>query len=77
MKQLKRYLINHKRIDNSKEILGKGSFGIVYLARDKRNDAKLVQMGWTPVHFWEKEVLKDTNSCVAKIQTISISMKTR
>lgn len=34
------------------------------MARDKRNDKNLIEMGWVPVHFWEKEVLRDTNDCV-------------
>ena len=34
------------------------------IARDKRNDAKLIEQGWTPIHFWEKEVKKDLDHCV-------------
>ena len=34
------------------------------IARDRRVDAELLQMGWTPVHFWEKDVLKDPDACV-------------
>lgn len=34
------------------------------IARDWRVDAELLQMGWTPVHFWEKDVLKDPDACV-------------
>lgn len=37
------------------------------MARDKRNDALLIDLGWTPVHFWEKEVLKNKNNCVNQI----------
>ena len=33
------------------------------MARDKRND-QLLDMGWTPIHFWEKEVNKDLDKCV-------------
>ena len=32
--------------------------------RDKRNDQLLIDMGWTPIHFWEKEVNKDLDKCV-------------
>ncbi len=39
------------------------------IARDKRNDALLEKEGWTFLHFWEKEVLKDTDDCVQKIMT--------
>lgn len=37
------------------------------IARDKRVDMALSQMGWTPVHFWEKDVLKNTEECVRLI----------
>lgn len=37
------------------------------MARDKRNDALLVEMGWTPIHFWEKEIKKDLKRCVEKV----------
>lgn len=33
------------------------------IARDKRNDEMLSQMGWATLHFWEKEVLKNPASC--------------
>lgn len=33
------------------------------IARDKRVDAELLQMGWLPIHFWEKDVLKDPDTC--------------
>lgn len=34
------------------------------MARDKRVDAQLQEMGWITIHFWEKQVLKHTNECV-------------
>jgi hypothetical protein len=34
------------------------------IARDKRNDMLLQEMGWIPVHFWEKEIKKDLEHCV-------------
>ena len=37
------------------------------IARDKRNDALLIGLGWTPVHFWEKEVKKNIDGCVDRI----------
>ena len=37
------------------------------IARDKRNDEKLIGMGWTPVHFWEKDVKADLDRCVNKV----------
>ena len=37
------------------------------IARDKRNDDLLSQSGWLCLHFWEKEVLKNTDACVDKV----------
>lgn len=37
------------------------------IARDERNDLLLEEQGWMPIHFWEKDVLKSTDSCVHKI----------
>lgn len=44
------------------------------MARDQRNDRLLIQHGWMPIHFWEKQVLKELPSCVIKIQEM-ISIK--
>lgn len=33
------------------------------IARDKRNDKLLEEMGWITIHFWEKEVNKDLERC--------------
>ena len=37
------------------------------MARDKRNDALLLNMGWTPIHFWEREIKKNLRGCVDRI----------
>lgn len=37
------------------------------IARDKKNDELLIKLGWTPMHFWEKETLNNTKQCVEKI----------
>lgn len=34
------------------------------MARDKRVDLQLQEMGWTTIHFWEKQVLKHTDECL-------------
>ena len=39
------------------------------ISRDVRNDKKLKELGWTPIHFWEKEVLKKTDGCVSIIMS--------
>ena len=33
------------------------------MSRDKRNDALLIEKGWTPIHFWENEVKRDVHKC--------------
>lgn len=40
------------------------------MARDKKNDALLIELGWTPIHFWEKEVLKDTEYCIRTVLSL-------
>lgn len=37
------------------------------IARDKRNDTLLKDMGWSPVHFWEREVKTDLDGCVHRV----------
>ena len=37
------------------------------MARDKRVDAQLKELGWIPIHFWEKQVLKNTDECLNAI----------
>ena len=43
------------------------------MARDLRDDHLLVQAGWVPIHFWEKEVIKDLSTCVATIEEIILA----
>lgn len=43
------------------------------MARDLRNDQLLLQAGWLPIHFWEKEVLKSLDGCVAQIDDIVLT----
>lgn len=42
--------------------------------RDCRNDKLLTEMGWTPVHFWEKQVIKEQGKCVEIIRKYTKSM---
>ena len=42
------------------------------MARDRRNDQKLAQLGWTALHFWEKEVKKDADGCASDIISLII-----
>lgn len=41
------------------------------ISRDKRNDAILIERGWIPIHFWERDVLRNTDQCASLVvQTI-------
>lgn len=44
------------------------------IARDKRVDLQLQELGWTPVHFWTKEVMKETAQCVQRVDEICKSI---
>lgn len=37
------------------------------MARDRRNDNHLNEMGWITLHFWEKEVKKQLDGCVEEV----------
>jgi DNA mismatch endonuclease (patch repair protein) len=40
------------------------------MARDRRNNSSLSEMGWKVIRFWEKEVLKDPDSCVQEVLSL-------
>ncbi len=40
------------------------------MARDRRNNDSLSEMGWKVIRFWEKEVLKDPDLCLKKVLSI-------
>ena len=37
------------------------------MARDKRVDGQLQEMGWITIHFWEKQVSKHTDECLQAV----------
>ena len=43
------------------------------MARDLRNDQLLTQAGWTPIHFWEKEIMKNVPACVAEVEETTLA----
>ena len=45
------------------------------ITRDKQNDIALKAMGWIPLHFWSKEVLKDPQGCANDIEGLIIESK--
>lgn len=42
--------------------------------RDDRNDKELMFLGWTVIHFWGKEILKNTEECVKVIEEAIFDM---
>lgn len=36
--------------------------------RDRNNDKKLLFLGWTVIHFWGKDILKNTDECIRVIE---------
>lgn len=38
------------------------------IERDDENDKKLICFGWTVIHFWGKEILKNPEECIAVIE---------
>ena len=38
------------------------------IERDHEKDQKLIAEGWTVIHFWGKEILKNTDECVKVIE---------
>lgn len=40
------------------------------ISRDIRNDRLLRELGWIPVHFWERDINKNLDDCILEIQKI-------
>ena len=38
------------------------------ISRDSRNDMLLAEIGWIPIHFWERQVYKELGDCVQTIK---------
>ncbi len=38
------------------------------MARDREKDQSLLFLGWTVIHFWGKDILKNTDECVKVIE---------
>lgn len=47
------------------------------IARDERVDNELKSIGWIPIHFWEKEVKKNIQECILRIEDILSSIMER
>ncbi len=44
--------------------------------RDSKKDAELLFMGWTVIHFWGKDILNDTSTCIKVIEETIFDKKT-
>lgn len=45
------------------------------IERDKEKDDKLKMEGWTVIHFWGKDILKDTEGCIRVIEEVIFDLK--
>lgn len=46
------------------------------ISRDRRNDLKLLELGWIPVHFWEKEIKDNVDKCTSAILDLITNLET-
>lgn len=44
------------------------------MQRDKDNDSKLRFLGWVVVHFWGKEIVKNTEECVKAVEEMAFEI---
>lgn len=44
------------------------------MSRDNRVDKELLGLGWTPIHFWSKEVIKNPDDCIAAIKELAFDI---
>ena len=45
------------------------------IARDIRVHRELIILGWTPIHFWTREVHKDIKGCVKAIKELILDKR--
>ena len=45
------------------------------IERDKEKDQQLVFLGWTVIHFWGKDILKNTDECIRVIEETIFDLK--
>ena len=43
--------------------------------RDVDKDCQLHYLGWTVIHFWGKDILKDTDACIKVIEETIFDLK--
>jgi DNA mismatch endonuclease (patch repair protein) len=45
------------------------------MERDQEKDKELLFLGWTVIHFWGKDVLKNTDECLRVIEEVIFDQK--
>lgn len=45
------------------------------IQRDEEKDKQLNFMGWTVIHFWGKDILKNTEQCIRVIEEVIFDQK--
>lgn len=45
------------------------------MERDQNNDKKLLFLGWTVIHFWGKDILRNTEECIRVIEETIFDQK--
>ena len=45
------------------------------MKRDVCVDKELIYLGWIPVHFWTREVLKETDECIETIKELAFEIQ--
>ena len=43
--------------------------------RDMNNDKKLFSLGWTVIHFWGSDIMKNTEECIKAIEEAIVDRK--
>lgn len=38
------------------------------MERDAENDRRLLFLGWTVIHFWGQEIIKNTEECIRVVE---------
>ena len=47
------------------------------ISRDDRADKALILMGWTPIHFWTKDILKNEADCIKAVKELTFDLQLR
>ena len=45
------------------------------IERDSETDRRLKALGWTPLHFWGKDITRHTDDCIKVIEETIFNLK--